>query len=673
MANPYQQRVFQRKLVYLGLVVVLLAASWLWRRNVAEASARELDLLEESRGDVDLVGSTVRVGLVGLRGLTTCYLWWQATEMQKKNQWSKLEITVRTLTKLQPHFITPWLVQSWNLSWNVSNQSDSVRDKYFWIVRGIQLLAQGERQNRYQPDIRRDIGFYHQQRLCQHDATNALRSLFQLSCIKPRERGPERFRDADGKPKLEELRKFCEEHPQLARRLHRPPLPYVIRLDQKKFRCATAEELLEFLEDNVDVPSLYVPKSEDPSAWEKEEKRKDPLERFPVMPPERRQVLNPGEEPDETADSLIRDGVKDEFDPYWVARAWYRYAQECLPPPDPDWPGRSQPITDRRRQRRPRFMKTIIFRSAPARTESFIAERLQEEGWFDSEPYEITGWFGSDRVKIGQPVKWSEVAWRRAEKAWRSFGEANCLLWTDAEEANVKRQAEAFRKEMERRAAELSGVDPEQFDEHLRKGYEAMERLTDYDSDRQQTSLPGNLYRAQIEGREETIMARKLFYLGEHKRLSDQAYPEALAYYEDDRCLLAWRRLLERELLFRGDDLIGEQTVEMELKYHRLYRREHRRNLEPHLALQAYLGQTVATPPLAADWALLGLFHRPQSLPEFTITGPFDHDERGWPFALPSVRDNVLTRRGLKKASTVQGGPMMPEMPPNMSGMPQRP
>ena len=108
------------------------------------------------RGDVDVTEcrGPLAQSLTGSRGLATCVLWNNAIEKQKKNQWNELEVLVRSLTRLQPHFITPWLFQSWNLAYNVSVESDRVSDKYFYITRGIELLAEGERQNRDNPDLR---------------------------------------------------------------------------------------------------------------------------------------------------------------------------------------------------------------------------------------------------------------------------------------------------------------------------------------------------------------------------------------------------------------------------------------------------------------------------------------------------------------------------------------
>src|SRR5262245_3492963 len=144
MANTFQIEAQRRKLAYIAAILVLFTLSWAFRRYSIDARAKELAIREESRGEVELTGSVVRLGLTGSRGLAPCLLWNRAIEAQKKNQWNEMEVLVRALTKLQPHFITPWLFQSWNLAYNVSVEADRLRDKYFYVTRGIELLAEGE-------------------------------------------------------------------------------------------------------------------------------------------------------------------------------------------------------------------------------------------------------------------------------------------------------------------------------------------------------------------------------------------------------------------------------------------------------------------------------------------------------------------------------------------------
>src|SRR5207253_704236 len=183
---PFQQRSLRCKMAYRGLILVLLSATLLFRHlktHCMEAQARNLGLREETLGEVELTGSALRLSLGGARGIAVCGLWWTATQKQMKQQWNELELIVRSLTKLQPHFITPRLFQSWNLSYNVSVESDRIRAKYFYIAQGILLLAEGERQNKNNPDLRYSMGFYTQHKIMQSDETNVQRSLFQLSLI----------------------------------------------------------------------------------------------------------------------------------------------------------------------------------------------------------------------------------------------------------------------------------------------------------------------------------------------------------------------------------------------------------------------------------------------------------------------------------------------------------
>jgi hypothetical protein len=662
VANPYQQQVFHRKLVYLGVVVGLLAVAWGFRTYAIEPRANELLLLEQTRGDVELLGAAARTALTGTRGFAVCFLWMDAQKQQKKNQWTALERTVKQVTSLQPHLVVPWLFQTWNLAYNVSRSCDRVADKYFYIVRGIQLLAQGERQNRFQPTLRRDVGYYHQHKISQSDETNTHRSLFQLSCIPPKDRDPEWFRDirearrvdVSGTINLDRLEEFCKQHPQLARRLHSPPLPYDLRREHPKFRCKSAAEVVQFLEDNRDVPSLFVERLESAQGWEARARKKDPLDRFPVLPPERGGKFD---DRDLTAEYLEDHPAPDEMDGFTVGRFWYGYAQECLPPPG-DVPGNSQPIRDRGRQRIPRNMATTIFRSGPAVVRKLYAERLQEEGWYDDEPFPLTGWFqrggGVDNpVIIGERNRqWSQEAWRETEKAWEKFGLANHLLFADeAQRANKERLMRAFGERLKLSPNQMAPeIKPESMDSEMKEQKEAWEFMRNYEVERHITNFEHFQMRSKVEVQPRTITARKLFYQAEQLRLVAQALHEALEKYEDPRALKAWREVLEDNPDFHNDDAIQEDTFEVELRYLRLYRRLNGDKLDPDLALLAALGQTTAGTPLGADWTLLGVFSRPHLQPEFRLTGPLDRDSAGRPLIKPGVKEHILVQRGLKKA-----------------------
>src|SRR5437899_885284 len=165
MASPFQQQSLRRKIVYTVLILVLFSATLVFRQMNTygmEEQARNLGLREETLGDVELAGSALRLSLGGARGIAVCGLWWTATQKQMKQQWNELELIVRSVTKLQPHFITPWLFQSWNLAYNVSVESDRVKDKFFYVTRGIELLGEGERRIKNDPDLRNHMAWYYQ-------------------------------------------------------------------------------------------------------------------------------------------------------------------------------------------------------------------------------------------------------------------------------------------------------------------------------------------------------------------------------------------------------------------------------------------------------------------------------------------------------------------------------
>src|ERR1700730_2179079 len=197
MASRFQQQSLWRKLTYFGLIVGLFTAT-LFVKFKTYRQADELGIREQNLGDVELTDKALRLTLTGSRGIAVCGLWYAANEKQKKHEWNEVELLVRSLIKLQPHFVSPWLFQSWNLAYNVSVECDRVKDKYFYIARGIGLLAQGERLNRDDCDMRHFVGFYTQNKMGNSDENNTLRTLFQLSCVNPSERRPENFRQTVG-------------------------------------------------------------------------------------------------------------------------------------------------------------------------------------------------------------------------------------------------------------------------------------------------------------------------------------------------------------------------------------------------------------------------------------------------------------------------------------------
>jgi hypothetical protein len=644
MASPFQQQAQRRKLIYLGAILVLFTAAFLWRNYSVARQAKDLALREEDQGEVQLTGSVVRLGLTGSRGLATCALWMSAIDKQKKNQWNELELLVRSVTTLQPHFITPWLFQSWNLAYNVSVESDRVNDKYFYVTRGIQLLAEGERLNRDNPDLRYWIGFYHQHKICKSDETNVERSLFQLSLIPPNERDPSRFKKVNANNQEEidlvELEDFCKKHPQLARRLREGLMRDTKGEHFRQFTCATAADVVRFLADNLRVPSPY----EEPTPvavgqWQKrdDEKLRPLAERFPPLPPKRspappQHLFDPNEM---TADQVGQ--LPDKVDAYAVARAWYGYAQEPIPDPGV-LPGLTKDITDRARQRKPKQITTIIFRNQPALAQGDLAQRLQQEGWYDNSLWQITSWFPRDRfpdntpARVGDPgVKWSQEAWADAHNRWRQHGEENHILLSEADLYNKEKMAASFNSKFGIQGNRPPPLRTESLDEATREGYQAAEFMFEYGASRNVSNFQWHLDRSDVEEKEETVEGRKQFYTAERLRWNG-AEERSMAEYA--KALVFWRdKVLLKYKTFRRDIFIQEESYDWQYRYLRMYHEAKGDLLKDKVAVWA---RSVPLLPAVNKTTFLG----------WVLHGPLDeYDEDGLPLISDEARFHVLSRK----------------------------
>ncbi len=70
------------------------------------------------------------------------------------------------ITKLQPHMVQVWLVQAWNMAYNVSVKFKSPEDRWLWVQRGIQLLRDdGLSYNTNQSLMYREISWIYQHKV----------------------------------------------------------------------------------------------------------------------------------------------------------------------------------------------------------------------------------------------------------------------------------------------------------------------------------------------------------------------------------------------------------------------------------------------------------------------------------------------------------------------------
>ncbi len=555
----------QRKVVYVALIIALLAGNTFFWRGVASpltgneppawtvsAQAKKLELTDLSTGEADLTGSAVRMLLSGSRGLALATLWYQSDEMKKRHEWNKLELLVNAILKLQPHSPAPWTYQSWNIAYNVSVESDRVKDKYFYIAKGLQLMADGIRKNRNQPDMRYMLGFYYQNKFGVSDENNYLRSLLQLSCIDPRERDAAKLRNKD-EIDFDAFEKFVRTNPMLVRRLKD-------KLDM------TPNQIVDFLAANRVIPGRYY----DSDADGKTGAKPVDVTQFPTLP------LGPHRTaPNElTEESEIHDDTWS----FHVARAWFNYAQDPLPPPDAQIDSHDRLTYARETNSRvPRAPALVIYRHLPARAQSFIAEYYTKEGWIDDSGWDVdkdrTGldrWFpaGKELKPFGAGTQWSETEWIKAYQLWVEHGQQNGLIYDPTKMARMEEQAKLYRERYKIPDDDFGkDILDEAVDAEMKDSFRAHRLLFFYRSNRSMSNFDHHLFRAEAEKDRETILARRLFH--DANQLKKDSEPErAMAAYEQG--FEQWKKVLVKYPKLRDESsltTVQEDVYDYQITY----------------------------------------------------------------------------------------------------------
>ena len=103
--------------------------------------------------------------LGGFKGLAADLLWLQVETLFHSGQSHKMLPVLRSVTFLQPKFITPWAVGGWHLSYNISVKfkDKEPEEEAAWIQAGIDFLKEGITYNPERYDLYFELGwtFYH--------------------------------------------------------------------------------------------------------------------------------------------------------------------------------------------------------------------------------------------------------------------------------------------------------------------------------------------------------------------------------------------------------------------------------------------------------------------------------------------------------------------------------
>jgi hypothetical protein len=104
--------------------------------------------------------------LGGFRGLIANALWIRANDLQLADKYFEMVQLARWITLLEPRFVQVWIIQAWNMAYNISVKFTDPGDRWRWVNHGIELLR--DEALRYNPDealIYRELAWFFQHKM----------------------------------------------------------------------------------------------------------------------------------------------------------------------------------------------------------------------------------------------------------------------------------------------------------------------------------------------------------------------------------------------------------------------------------------------------------------------------------------------------------------------------
>ena len=164
------RRIYKLLLV-CGIIVCLVIVGFLQSSLNHQRTHPDIGLLRitdlGSNAPPVLAFTTVALG--GFRGLIANVLWIRANELQNNDKYFEMVQLADWITKLEPTFTQVWLIQAWNMAYNISVKFSDYGDRWRWVQRGIELLRdQGLRYNPKDALMYRELGWFFQHKMGQN-------------------------------------------------------------------------------------------------------------------------------------------------------------------------------------------------------------------------------------------------------------------------------------------------------------------------------------------------------------------------------------------------------------------------------------------------------------------------------------------------------------------------
>jgi hypothetical protein len=160
------------KVIWLIAAVALLAGAGQFQRLLnRQRTSPELGLsrVADLGSNAPPVLAFTTVALGGFRGIIANILWIRANELQNDGKYFEMVQLADWITKLQPTFTQVWVVQAWNMAYNISVKFSAPADRWRWVQRGIELLRdEGIRYNPTASLMYRELGWFFQHKMGQN-------------------------------------------------------------------------------------------------------------------------------------------------------------------------------------------------------------------------------------------------------------------------------------------------------------------------------------------------------------------------------------------------------------------------------------------------------------------------------------------------------------------------
>ncbi|TWT38776.1 hypothetical protein [Blastopirellula retiformator] len=160
---------FRRKIIYGACIVgLLILNSFLSQPPTGPDSPggllaqkrAEYRIAKAELGEIDPTSEAMRLSMLGMDGIATLILWNQLNEYQKTEQYDHVNAICEQITHLNPHFLSVWEYQAWNLSYNISREFDNYRHRYLWVKKGLEYQMAGTKYNFDEPKLMNSVAHF---------------------------------------------------------------------------------------------------------------------------------------------------------------------------------------------------------------------------------------------------------------------------------------------------------------------------------------------------------------------------------------------------------------------------------------------------------------------------------------------------------------------------------